>query len=153
MAKEKGTYALLLALHSDTAVTVGHLGTFTLPAGYYLYIGSGRGGLFQRLRRHLQAEKKLRWHIDYLRQQADVIEVWYLISEQALECIWAQAALALPQARIPIPGFGSSDCRCRSHLVYYPSPPEFELFRDKLRPHCGSEVTGMRRLSLSCQSL
>jgi len=153
MAQERGTYALLLVLPDETAITVGRLGAVAFPAGYYLYIGSGHSGLFQRVWRHLQPEKKLRWHIDYLRPWADVIEVWYLISEQALECLWARAALAMPQARIPLPGFGSSDCRCRSHLVYYHSPPAFELFHDKLGPHRGGGVTEMHRLFLSCQSL
>lgn len=150
MNQEKGTYALLLALDEEATIAVGKLGTFLFPAGYYLYIGSARGGLFHRLRRHLERRKKLRWHIDYLRQWANVIEVWYLFSEESLECSWAQAAAAMPQAQIPIPGFGSSDCRCRSHLLYYPSPPSFALFRDKLGD---DRITEIRRSSVGYQPL
>ena len=58
MAREAGTYALLLALGKEATITVGKLGTFLFPAGYYLYIGSARGGLLHRVRRHLQQEKK-----------------------------------------------------------------------------------------------
>lgn len=150
MNREKGTYALLLALDEQATITVGKLGTFLFPAGYYLYIGSAGGGLFHRLRRHLEQGKRLHWHIDYLRQWADVIEVWYLLSEESLECSWAQAATAMPQAQISIPGFGSSDCRCRSHLLYYPSPPSFELFRDKLED---DRIIKTRRSPVGYQSL
>jgi len=31
-----------------------------------------------------------------------------------------------------MPGFGSSDCRCTSHLIYFPALPQFETFRRKL---------------------
>lgn len=153
MARERGTYALLLALPADITTTVGRLGPFVFAAGYYLYIGSGGNGLFQRVRRHLQPQQRLRWHIDYLRPWAEVIEVWYLVSEETLECLWAQAATALPQARIIAPGFGSSDCRCRSHLVYFASPPTLELFRDKLGTHNRGELTEMRGFSLCYQPL
>lgn len=150
MNQEKGTYALLLALDEVATIAVGKLGTFLFPAGYYLYIGSAGGGLFHRLRRHLEQRKGLRWHIDYLRQWADVIEVWYLPSEESMECSWAQAAAAMPRAQIPIPGFGSSDCRCCSHLLCYPSPPSFELFRDKLGD---DRITEIRRSSVGYRSL
>jgi Uri superfamily endonuclease len=145
-----GTYALLLALDKEAAIAVGKLGTFSFPAGYYLYIGSARGGLSHRLRRHLQQEKKLRWHIDYLRQWADVIAVWYSLAEESLECSWAQAAAAMPQAQIPSPGFGSSDCRCRSHLIHYPSPPSFDFFGHKLGD---DRLTEIRRSSAGYRAL
>jgi Uri superfamily endonuclease len=150
MARGTGVYALLLALDKEATIAVGRLGTFLFPAGYYLYIGSARGGLSQRVRRHLKQEKKLRWHIDYLRQWADVIEVWYSLSEECSECSWSQAAATMPQAQIPSPGFGSSDCRCCSHLTYYPSPPSFDLFGHKL----GDDgLTEIHRLSSGYQAL
>ncbi len=31
---------------------------------------------------------------------------------------WALALSALPQFQIPVPGFGSSDCNCVSHLFH-----------------------------------
>lgn len=129
MGTEKGTYALLLCLDRETNISVGRLGLFSFPAGYYLYFGSALGGLFPRLRRHLDRDKRPRWHIDYLRRYSQVIEVWYVLSGEHLECAWCQIAAAMPQAQSVIPGFGSSDCRCRSHLLYFPSPPTFEVFR------------------------
>ena len=71
----KGTYALVLHLECTEEITVGKLGMFTFPAGYYLYVGSalGPGGLEARLARHRRRGKKLRWHIDYLLEHAQLV--------------------------------------------------------------------------------
>ena len=127
---EKGTYALVLHLGRQEEIAIGKLGTFVFPAGYYLYLGSalGPGGLEARLARHRRRGKRPRWHIDYLLERAAPVEVWSVASGRRLECLWARAARELPGARIPVPGFGSSDCRCPSHLVHFaarPSPPLF----------------------------
>ena len=115
----KGTYALVLWLERQKEITVGRLGTFAFPAGYYLYVGSalGPGGLRARLARHRRRDKILHWHIDYLLQQAQLVDVWSIASADRLECLWAQAAQHLPGSETPVPGFGSSDCRCPSHLI------------------------------------
>lgn len=128
----KGTYALLLTIEKEVAIAVGKLGLFTFPAGYYIYLGSARGGLSPRVKRHLRREKRLRWHIDYLLEFAKVIEVWYALSDESQECLWCQVAQGMPQGKILAPGFGSSDCRCPSHLVYFFSLPSFELFQKGL---------------------
>ena len=130
----------------------------TFPAGYYVYFGSARGGLSARVDRHLKREKRCYWHIDYLLQFAKVEEVWYSGEGEELdwgerkkevewrerkevkgaggvrkkECLWCQIARGMPQGQILIPDFGSSDCRCPAHLVYFPAPPSFELFRHML---------------------
>lgn len=129
---EKGTYALILALEREATIAVGKLGEFVFPSGYYIYVGSARGGLYPRVKRHLKGEKRLRWHIDYLLQHARAMEVWYALSDESQECIWARAAMKMPQGKILVPGFGSSDCRCPAHLIYLPSPPSFELFQKGL---------------------
>ncbi|MBE0415436.1 MAG: GIY-YIG nuclease family protein [Dehalococcoidia bacterium] len=133
---EKGTYALIIALKRETTITVGKLGRrggeneIAFPAGYYIYVGSARGGLYPRVSRHLREGKRLRWHIDYLLEHAKVAEVWW--TEDSQECLWACAAKGMPHARILVPGFGSSDCRCPAHLIYFPSLPSFELFQKAL---------------------
>lgn len=135
MAQTKGTYALVLYLDHETRIVIGRLGTFDLPAGYYLYVGSalGPGGLEARLARHFRAEKRLRWHIDHLLEHAQIVEVWTASSENRLECLWAQAARELPGAQIPVPGFGSSDCRCPAHLVHFATRPSLALFAERIR--------------------
>jgi Uri superfamily endonuclease len=132
MTVEKGAYALIMVVESEITIVVGKLGEFAFPAGYYIYFGSARGGLFQRVRRHIRKDKKLRWHIDYLLEQAEVVEVWYALGDERRECRWASMAKKMPQAQIIAPGFGSSDCRCPSHLVYFPRWPSFERFQKSL---------------------
>jgi len=133
---EKGTYALIISLEMEASIAVGKLGRFTFPKGYYIYAGSALGGLRQRVQRHLRggggegSTKKLRWHIDYLLQHAKVVEVWYI--EDSRECLWASTAREMPQGQILVPGFGSSDCRCPSHLIYFPHLPSFVLFQKGL---------------------
>ena len=117
-----GSYLLLLDLSTPTRITVGRLGTFDFPAGRYAYAGSARGsgGLRARVARHLRAEKRLHWHVDYLAAHAPIVEVWYVESGERLECDWAARLSALPGASLPADGFGSSDCRCRAHLILLP---------------------------------
>ena len=132
MGNVKGTYALVLTLDKETTISVGKLTSFSFPAGYYLYVGSALGGLFPRVRRHIQGGGKMYWHIDYLRQKAEVVEVWYMVSDKRLECSWYEAAADMPEAQVPVAGFGSSGCGCYSHLLYFRSMPSFEAFRHRL---------------------
>ena len=111
----KGSYVLLIRLPQEQEVTVGSLGTLLFCAGYYAYVGSALGGLRGRLERHLRSEKRTRWHIDYLLQQARIEAMIACASEERAECRIAQALAARFEA---VPGFGSSDCRCRSHLFF-----------------------------------
>ena len=138
----RGTYALVLRLEGREQITVGKLGTFAFPTGYYLYLGSalGPGGLEARLARHRRRDKKLRWHIDYLLEHAQLVEVWSAASTDKLECLWAQAARQLPDGAIPVPGFGSSDCRCPSHLIYLARKPSYEEFTAKIAALAGSNA-------------
>jgi hypothetical protein len=70
-----GTYALILALQSSTELQVGCLGRIRFHAPFYLYFGSafGPGGLQARIEHHLQPARRAHWHIDYLRQAAEVV--------------------------------------------------------------------------------
>lgn len=122
-----GTYALVLALGSPAELEVGSLGRIRFDSPFYLYVGSafGPGGLQARIKHHLGQPRRLHWHLDYLRQEAQVVDLWY--TPDALECRWADAALAR-QELAPVPRFGSSDCRCRSHLFAAPRLPRLTIF-------------------------
>ena len=147
MHVDKGAYILLMTLEGERSIGVGRLGELLFPAGYYLYSGSALGGLRNRVRRHLRKDKKLRWHIDYLIQHAHVVEVWYTLTGHNIECRLCVTAACLPQAEVPVPGFGSSDCRCLSHLIYYSSQPSFKLFRDTFRTMDDCELLRITELS------
>lgn len=125
---EGGTYCLVLHLPQRTRIAVGRLGLFEFPAGYYLYVGSALNGLAARLTRHRRREKALHWHIDYLLEHAALVETWSAVSPERLECRWAEIARTLPDASLPVPRFGASDCRCPAHLFHFPARPEFSLF-------------------------
>lgn len=122
---DKGSYLLGLRLDQNVVLTVGRLGRFTFPAGYYIYAGSARGpgGLPARLARHQRRQKRFHWHIDYLLPHARLVEVWTLASEQHLECAWAWAVRQVSGAQVVAPRFGASDCRCPSHLLYFAQRP------------------------------
>lgn len=134
----KGTYCLVLLLPAETAIVVGRLGTFRFPAGYYLYMGSalGPGGLPARTSRYLRSVYKPHWHIDYLLQHAILLGIGHEAGSKRQECAWAKAALSLPGASIPAPGFGASDCRCPSHLIYLgkrPVIPNDNIFKHQIQ--------------------
>lgn len=113
-----GTYVLLLRLDDPISLQIGKLGQFEFVEGLYAYVGSahGPGKLRARLARHLRAEKKRHWHIDYLTTCAAIPAIWWKPSLERLECQWARSLAALPGVTMPVSRFGSSDCMCDSHL-------------------------------------
>ncbi len=123
-------YALILRLARSQTITVGRLGRFEFPTGWYVYVGSahGPGGLAARISRHLRSPKPLHWHIDYLRAASQPVQVWYAIGEHRRECDWARIVSELAGASIPAPRFGASDCRCPAHLIHLAIHPDVNAF-------------------------
>lgn len=115
MEKVKGSYILLFELANKKDIPVGKLGYVSFPKASYAYVGSAMNGLTARLARHLRGEKKLHWHIDYLLKEAKVEEIIMCRSEERTECRLAQALAGKFQY---VPKFGSTDCKCRSHLYF-----------------------------------
>jgi Uri superfamily endonuclease len=109
-------------------IKIGRLGILKLQTGYYIYLGSafGPGGLLARTRRHREKTGPKHWHIDYLKPWIDLRETWYTHDPTRREHQWATALLAETKASVPLPGFGSSDCRCETHLVHFSSKPDFD---------------------------
>lgn len=129
LSSEKGTYALIMRLDQQCRIPVGKLGTFLFPEGWYVYTGSafGPGGLKSRIHRHLKKKKKNHWHIDYLRNRCNIINVWISTSETRLECQWASKLYQSGNAIISVSGMGSSDCTCETHLFLFKKQPVTEL--------------------------
>jgi Uri superfamily endonuclease len=130
-----GTYALILATRSRARLRVGALGRMDLRPGHFVYVGSalGAGGLRARLTHHLRVSRRTHWHIDYLRRHASIREAWVCRSDSVLEHTWARAFRSLPGARLPLVGFGSSDCSCAAHLFYFEATPSAPGVRRRLR--------------------
>jgi Uri superfamily endonuclease len=122
LPKSPGTYILFIRLEDAFTLSVGRLGSFDLAAGMVAYVGSahGPGGLNARISRHCRPDKLPHWHIDALTTAAPVTAVWFSTSPERLECAWAIILAALDGVRLPVSGFGSSDCTCRTHLFTLP---------------------------------
>lgn len=118
--QDKGTYILLTKLAKTQKIKPGKLPETDYKKGTYLYVGRARTGLRARINRHISRQKKLFWHIDYLLQKAKIVEIW-IRQDYCAECNTADKIRDFkPNAAKAIQGFGSSDCRCLSHLFYLP---------------------------------
>jgi len=125
------TYVLVLRVSKPVSIRAGGLGERRLSQGLYLYVGSARKAARSRLRRHLLRTKPLRWHIDYLTtsETAEPLAVLVWHAEQAHECAVAAVLSNSPEMEVPIPGFGSSDCRagCPAHLFHLREGENLEI--------------------------
>jgi Uri superfamily endonuclease len=124
-----GTYALLLQHFEEHTVQVGRLGQIFLRPGFYVYVGSalGPGGLPGRLKHHMSSTTQPHWHIDYLRRQISLVEVWYRYGRTRREHMWAGLLNNVDGASVPLRRFGASDCTCESHLFYFANRPDLDL--------------------------
>ena len=104
-----------MRLPEERSITVGGLGTIHFTGGHYAYVGSALGGFKSRLNRHLRTGKKPHWHIDYLLVEAVLNAIVIGKTLERTECIIANR---LAQQFDSVPGFGASDCHCRSHLFF-----------------------------------
>lgn len=114
-----GVYAIVLKAPSNLSLNIGSLGAVSLIEGLYIYIGSAlKKRLRQRIARHLSSFKKLRWHIDYLLTHNNV-KMEGVIASETYEKFECKLVVKLyNKGFIPfINGFGSSDCKCISHLL------------------------------------
>ena len=123
---EPGPYVLWLWLSKSRSIGVGKLGKLDFSKGWYAYVGSamGPGGVAARVGRHYKLKKKKHWHIDYLRPATRVEGLFWRTDPLGREHIWAQRLGVVPLAGQPVYGFGATDCRCISHLFYYPRCPD-----------------------------
>jgi sugar fermentation stimulation protein A len=125
--KAKGVYQLLFSLPVPRKVKVGRKGVFDFPKGYYVYTGSAKNSLKSRIRRHLKKNKNKFWHIDYLLPYAKIKDI--VIRSQKSECYWNNKLFELAEPEILVNGFGSSDCKCTAHLLYFRRKPELNSLK------------------------
>ncbi len=135
MNARPGTYALLLQADRQRTVRVGRLGRLTVEPGCYVYVGSalGPGGVRARVGHHSRLATRPHWHIDYLRRAAALRHVWYSYDCVRREHAWADIFAHMPDASIPLPGFGASGCTCPAHLYFFSRQPRLDSFRRRLR--------------------
>jgi Uri superfamily endonuclease len=123
----KGIYQLLIHLPKNVSIVIGKKGRFRFPKGYYIYTGSARNGLEKRIERHLKKNKKHFWHIDYLLDYASIRKIFLFVNSKFDECGLNFKTLKKPSAKITMPKFGSSDCDCPAHLIFFEKMPKMKL--------------------------
>jgi len=111
---------------------VGQLGEVSFKKGDYIYIGSAKGCLKVRLRRHLKKDKKIYWHIDYLlkNRRTQISQIWTI--DKKIECQTAEVFYQDPNTEIIKKGFGSSDCKCLTHLFFVKNKKQIESILKKI---------------------
>lgn len=116
------TYLLLIYLQTSSKLKIGKKGFKEFGRGYYVYVGSGRRYGFPRVIRHIKKSKKQKWHVDYLLARGEIKIIWIILGERINEC---QLSNALQRrGLITMKKFGSSDCKCHSHLFYFKNNPQ-----------------------------
>jgi sugar fermentation stimulation protein A len=118
---DRGSYLLIIYLDTDRKILIGGLGSLPFKKGYYIYVGSAMKNLTARIERHKRKRKNLFWHIDYLREQGQVIHAIPIRSASRLECEIAESLREISHGRVE--RFGASDCDCNSHLFYMETNP------------------------------
>jgi sugar fermentation stimulation protein A len=118
---DSGVYLLVMCVPRGT-IDVGSLGPRAFRAGWYVYTGSARRGLTQRLERHLRLRKRPFYHVDFLRSASTAAHALPIRGGAPGECELAGEILSISSGCED--GFGCSDCRCRSHLFYFSEPPQ-----------------------------
>lgn len=111
----KGVYLLIISITKPVQIQVGALGKTSFEKGIYAYVGSAQNNLGKRVERHLKKVKRKFWHIDYLLENENVkiLQVFYKVAGKSDECKLVEE---IGKKGTPIINFGSSDCRCKSHL-------------------------------------
>ena len=135
---EPGSYLLWFYLPKQREIAIGRLGSRSFRRGWYGYCGSafGPGGLRARLQHHLRRETRKHWHIDYFKEWAAVRGVW-LCRGRNQEHHWSELMQKCPGAECPVPGFGASDCRCVTHLTYFPVRSQVRYALEQLAGSAG----------------
>lgn len=125
---DKGVYCLIFENPSCT-VRIGALGPVAFRNGWHIYVGSalGSGGL-SRLERHItlarSKDRPPKWHVDYL-SVSPFFRLRSAIAAATGERMECPLAGSLGGGSVP--GFGSSDCTCPSHLFYRKGDPSNEV--------------------------
>lgn len=132
LTDDAGAYLLLITISKPVDLP-GRFADRTLAEGYYGYAGSayGPGGIRARCRRHVGKPSTLRWHVDWLTRSADEVRV--VAIPGGTECRLIDILINDSRARIPIPGFGSTDCKkCPAHLVQFKECDSWKIFFQEL---------------------
>ena len=125
---DKVVYCLVFKNPAST-VRIGALGDLSFRAGWHIYVGSALGGgglkrLFRHIGLALEKNRQPKWHVDYLTMDRHFL-LMYAIS--AATTLRLECPLVGKIGGAYVPGFGCSDCSCKSHLLYRNHDPQKEI--------------------------
>jgi endonuclease-3 len=114
-----GAYILILKMEIEKDIQIGKFKKFSFKKGYYFYVGSAMKG-FGRVYRHFKVaqgiNKTRKWHIDYLLPCIKVESAILVKTNRKVECLLSKCFFESYMEIIP--GFGCTDCYCKTHLYY-----------------------------------
>jgi Uri superfamily endonuclease len=119
---DRGIYILEIHLSHTFSLELKTFHHIKFPKGFYYYVGSAQKNLTKRIERHLNKNKKLFWHIDYITSlpftKISGITI-FPDAQKEIECELVNYLSNNYELNFPVKKFGSSDChRCYSHLLY-----------------------------------
>ena len=80
------SYLMVLELREWFRGRVGVLGSIELEPGFYVYVGSARGGALARLRRYCSRSfTRPKWHIDYLLRVSRINKFYIVLNAHESE--------------------------------------------------------------------
>ena len=120
----KGIYYLIIFLNKSKNIRIGKRKKL-FPKGYYCYVGSALNNLEKRVQRHYSTNKKFHWHIDYFLKYARIVNV--IIKRNSKDECGLSRKIESLGGKVILRGFGSSDCKCETHLYYFPRKPIIRL--------------------------
>ena len=130
---ESGIYHIVFKVEKEFIAKVGAAGQYLFVKGYYVYTGTAQRALKARLDHHIEKDKKIRWHIDYLSSHplASFAAAYYYEGEAAYkEC--RRNRKIIINANFYLAKFGSGDCRmCPSHLAGFNKLSDFKKLLDE----------------------
>ncbi|GAI79672.1 unnamed protein product [marine sediment metagenome] len=87
----------------------------------------------------LQEQSSAFWHIDYILADENVSVEAVIVAEtnEDMECNLNSYMKSIRGAKVPVTGFGASDCKknCGSHLVHFPEIENVDWLVQKLVRH------------------
>lgn len=118
---DRGVYLLVVHLEKGKRICYGKGKENYFKEGFYVYVGSAMKNLQSRINRHHRKRKKYFWHIDYLLDKGKLLNSIPIRIKDDIECKLASAIREISE--FGVIGFGSTDCKCPSHLFYFSVDP------------------------------
>ena len=134
----KGIYLLEIFAGNDFEISAVKFKGFKFKKGIYYYSGSAQKNFSHRIKRHLEKEKTIHWHIDHLTTNVNsrIENIFYWKnSGKDFECELVKILISKFNLSDEIIGFGNGDCKiCRTHFLFSQNKIDQSLFISLYQP-------------------